>query len=442
MIGSGTHGCVYIEENNAIKYQTPISEDECGFMGLVEYDVMSRCGGHPNVVATLGFKRDAIRGTGIIMPLYRYNLEDYLKSNSPLSVDGIRNVLSKILLGLEYLHLNRVIHGDFKSNNVLCNEDCSELAVCDFSGSTVVYNLRYPAHGLTTNEQHRSPEMYREEEYTSKIDLWAVGILLEQMVFPKKKRRYSDYVSRMFRKTEGSFEGLTEPDVAKYPLEIRRLIVGLLRINPHLRMTATEALADTFFDPIREGITDVQMKYNSDKNSLPTLPLIRNRDKVLVCQKTMSFIKRISKKIQELVYPVVFHGVDIFERYLEKSHISPIPERTFDLYLTASFYLAYKLVNPVPISIGQFFEDDIDVTEVEEIELKIISTLDGRIFSYTYHEIVDDFSVNYKGKFCDHLLKRYLHHHLNMKNETIEQDRVTYRSLYRDYIQKMKLEYL
>lgn len=43
----------------------------------------------------------------------------------------IKYILYQILLGLHYLHENKLIHRDLKPSNILVNSDCSA-KICDF----------------------------------------------------------------------------------------------------------------------------------------------------------------------------------------------------------------------------------------------------------------------------------------------------------------------
>lgn len=86
------------------------------------------------------------------------------------------------LRGLEYLHLNWILHRDLKPNNLLVNSD-GVLKIGDFglAKSFGSPNRIYTHHVVT--RWYRSPELlFGARQYGTGVDMWAVGCILAELM--------------------------------------------------------------------------------------------------------------------------------------------------------------------------------------------------------------------------------------------------------------------
>lgn len=77
---------------------------------------------HPYVVSL----KDVVCEESKLHLVFNYvksDLKKYIEKNGkPLAMDTIKPMMYQMLVGLNYLHTNRVIHRDLKPNNVLVDE--------------------------------------------------------------------------------------------------------------------------------------------------------------------------------------------------------------------------------------------------------------------------------------------------------------------------------
>nr|CAI5827150.1 unnamed protein product [Callosobruchus analis] len=111
------------------------------------------------------------------------DLEVIIKDNTIILTTGnIKAYILQTLQGLEYLHLNWILHRDLKPNNLLVNA-AGVLKIGDF-GLAKLYGSpnRINTHQVVTR-WYRAPELlYGAKQYGTCIDMWAVGCILAELL--------------------------------------------------------------------------------------------------------------------------------------------------------------------------------------------------------------------------------------------------------------------
>ena len=69
------------------------------------------------------------------------------------------------------------MHRDIKTQNILINKD-NQAKLCDFGFASI---LEYRST-LCGTFQYMAPEMIQKKPYDYKIDIWALGILLFELI--------------------------------------------------------------------------------------------------------------------------------------------------------------------------------------------------------------------------------------------------------------------
>ncbi|CAD8114703.1 unnamed protein product [Paramecium sonneborni] len=105
------------------------------------------------------------------------NLRKYMDRNSSLTLNKIKPIIYKILLGLSFCHSRRVLHMDLKPQNILQNEMMT-IKLADFDLSSV---FPFPMPKFTKEIAtlfYRAPElMLGDNNQGTGVDIWAVGAL-------------------------------------------------------------------------------------------------------------------------------------------------------------------------------------------------------------------------------------------------------------------------
>lgn len=94
-----------------------------------------------------------------------------------LTESHILNYIKQVIVVLEYLHKNRLLHLDIKPANVVfTNRNSNTLKVIDLGMSRYVKKGAV-VRGIRSTKAYMAPEMARFEEITPACDMWSLGIM-------------------------------------------------------------------------------------------------------------------------------------------------------------------------------------------------------------------------------------------------------------------------
>ncbi|XP_058117519.1 serine/threonine-protein kinase PAK 5 [Anopheles ziemanni] len=194
---------------------------------------------HPNVVKLVEVLDDPLEDSlYLVFELVQQGEVLSIPTDTPLSEERAWNVFRDVLLGVEYLHYQRIIHGDLKPANLLLSDAGSvkvaDLGVCnEFLGEDAAMN-----NGSTAGTPaFRAPEtlLPGQHFYNGKAaDIWALGATLYSLVHGN--------VPFIATSVPGVYEKIKN-DPLEYPAtstiseELRDLIGRMLDKDPQQRIT-------------------------------------------------------------------------------------------------------------------------------------------------------------------------------------------------------------
>lgn len=86
--------------------------------------------------------------------------------------------LFKITQAIQFLHNNGMIHRDIKPENILITKNYRP-KLADFGTSVYQADVKNTFCGTF---EYMAPEIYQRKKQTEKVDIWAIGILLYEML--------------------------------------------------------------------------------------------------------------------------------------------------------------------------------------------------------------------------------------------------------------------
>uniref|UniRef100_A0A669F5I2 protein kinase C n=1 Tax=Oreochromis niloticus TaxID=8128 RepID=A0A669F5I2_ORENI len=154
--------------------------------------------------------------------------------NSIFNESQARFFSSCVLLGLEFLHNNKIVYRDLKLDNLLMDAD-GFVRIADFG-----LCKEGMGHGDRTSTfcgtpEFLAPEVLTDSNYTRSVDWWGLGVLVYEMLVGESPFPGDD--------EEEVFDSIVNDDV-RYPRFLSpnsaSLIQKLLQKNPDLRLGAGE----------------------------------------------------------------------------------------------------------------------------------------------------------------------------------------------------------
>eukprot|EP01060_Flectonema_neradi_P035606 TRINITY_DN6599_c1_g1_i1.p1 TRINITY_DN6599_c1_g1~~TRINITY_DN6599_c1_g1_i1.p1 ORF type:complete len:468 (+),score=90.97 TRINITY_DN6599_c1_g1_i1:53-1456(+) len=149
----------------------------------------------------------------------------------PFSEEQILTYFIQVCLALKHLHKKHILHRDLKTMNVfLTSSDVVKLG--DFGVSKQLGTVGL-ANTVCGTPYYFSPEMCRNEPYSSKCDVWSLGVMLYELIMLTKPFQAKDIKSLMQVIATGVYHPIN--DKLGHSEELRELTRSLLNLDPAQR---------------------------------------------------------------------------------------------------------------------------------------------------------------------------------------------------------------
>ena len=218
-------------------------------------------------------------------------LSSILSSNKPLKEEHAKNLFHQIYNAVCYIHSKNIIHRDLKPNNILfLDEEKTHIIIIDFgiSGSSNGNQKELVKAGT---QLYLPPEVLTGVEFSSstKLDIWALGIILYQMVegchpFENKNKKGSVINNILKNKLEFNKK-------IQISESLKKLLQGLLEKNYRFRIDTGDPLFEKWFED-------------------------NNKEKIKVIKKVKKN-KSVEEDMYSLDYLNKYYGSDRYSKYYE-----------------------------------------------------------------------------------------------------------------------------
>ena len=171
----------------------------------------------------------------------------------------IWNIFIQILQGLKCLHDHNILHRDLKSANIfLFNNNLAKIG--DLNVSKVTKNGI--GHTQTGTPYYASPEVWNDESYTNKSDIWSLGCVLYEMICLTPPFKAESMDGLYHKIIKGKYNKIPE----KYSKELNEILKLLFNVNPKERPSCDELLKNSIIKNKIEFFEE-NNKFNDDINN-------------------------------------------------------------------------------------------------------------------------------------------------------------------------------
>lgn len=198
---------------------------------------------HPNIISF----RDSWFSNGefvfITELMTSGTLREYIQKLKKPPVPVVRRWARQILKGLSYLHGHRppIIHRDIKCDNLFINGAHCEIKIGDMGTAKMKFGKKYTVIGTP---EFMAPEMYEEKGYNEKVDVYAFGMCLLEMVTGEYPYSECKNAAQIYKKVSNG----VRPECLQRVQDEEILSLILACIAPeHERPSVKQVLEHPFF---------------------------------------------------------------------------------------------------------------------------------------------------------------------------------------------------
>ncbi|KAA0151307.1 hypothetical protein FNF28_07165 [Cafeteria roenbergensis] len=230
----------------------------------------------------------------VVTDLMETDLHRIIYSKQDLTDEHVQFFVYQMLCALKYMHSAGVVHRDLKPSNILLNADCT-LRLCDFG---LARGVEVPGADMTeyvVTRWYRAPEvMLATQQYTTQIDVWAVGCIMAELLGRRPLFPGDDYIHQL--RLIVDVLGSPSDEDLKFALDF---LSKLLVLHPGRRLTVDEALAHPFLADLHDEADEYTCPHKFDF-SFETLKLAKEDLQLMMLQDTCAFHPEARARYPEL----------------------------------------------------------------------------------------------------------------------------------------------
>ena len=276
-VGQGGMGNVYKAEdtklNNivALKFLPPeLNRDPEAKQRFLNEARAARKLEHPNICTIYDIDETEEGQVFISMPLYEGGTLAERIEQGTLSANEAIEIARKICEALNKAHKEGIIHRDIKPSNIMYTLD-GTLKIVDF-GLAKVAGIKITKTGTTMGTlAYMSPEQLRGEETDHRSDIWAVGVMLYELLTGKHPFHAESEQVMFYKILNEPSKSLSELSEVLSP-ELAQIVKKAIEKEPEDRYQDIEELTNDLNNTkeVREKETEAKIddQYSSRKKRL------------------------------------------------------------------------------------------------------------------------------------------------------------------------------
>ncbi|MGE0553842.1 MAG: protein kinase [Gemmatimonadales bacterium] len=196
---------------------------------------------HPNIVALYDFLEIGGRPCIVMEYVDGVTIDQRIRQQGAIPPAEALELIRAATDGLDYLHARGIIHRDLKCSNIKLTSD-GRIKLLDFGLAKSHHTPRFTQTGLVVGTlEYMAPEQLSMQPLDGRTDLWALGVILYEMVTGRLPFAARDPVELIGQVTRGRYFAASTLNPA-VPTAVDKIIASCLEAEPKNRVASAAAL--------------------------------------------------------------------------------------------------------------------------------------------------------------------------------------------------------
>ncbi|EGR34428.1 hypothetical protein IMG5_011940 [Ichthyophthirius multifiliis] len=246
ILGKGTFGSVYEGKDTKLNRQVAVKQFHQKIQNKPEKIIPAlkneiksmQILNHNNIVQLYQVTKTERNLYIIVEYCNEGNLENYIKKMKNIKEINALNLIKQMIDGYQCLYQNNIVHRDIKPENILLHNNVIKIA--DFGFSKVVEEMNDPVLlSFVGTPSYMSPQILQKQNYSSKTDIWSMGMIFYEILYQKKAWQGSGYFELLDNILK---KDLTFPENTNVNIKWQNLISKMLQIDEKNRINFEQIL--------------------------------------------------------------------------------------------------------------------------------------------------------------------------------------------------------
>lgn len=222
-------------------------------------------------------------------------LADILKTSKTLPEKESLIIIYQIILALVAMDTKGIAHRDIKPENIFINKGVYKIGDFGFAAQKTLFQTTLGTY------PYMAPEIFQNKEYSNKVDVWAVGVMLHEMLFGELYFIGNSHMEVANNVQKKNYQ-LKQP--CHLSPETQKLLISCLEKDPNARISASELKNHSAFAQVRnlsvfKALTQSQKPAKLPDEAAEVRTLLENHWKSVEFLENLAERLRFSNKTEE-----------------------------------------------------------------------------------------------------------------------------------------------